>query len=69
MEVKSMCLKNYKLTCPECKRTIEDDNMTNCILNLPHKRLCPGNKNPVEPRGVWYSSSDWEDRKLLLSDD
>ncbi len=69
MAVKSMSLKNYKLTCPECRRSIEADNITQCVLDLPHKKMCPGNKNPVVPRGIWYGPSDWEDRKLLLSDD
>ncbi len=59
-------MKNYKLTCPMCRETIEGDTINDVVLNLQHKEKCPGNpKN--HGSGIKYESSDFEDRTIINS--
>jgi len=58
-------MKDWKLTCPKCKKTIEGDTLNYVVLNLPHKKLCDANRRA----GITYNDCDFEDRKLLNSPD
>ncbi len=66
MVVKYMSLKNFKLTCPICRISIEGDTINDVVLNLPHKEKCPGNQNHIGA-GISYNSNDFEDRSVLNS--
>ena len=59
-------MKNYKLTCPQCRESVEGDTINEVVLDLLHKEKCPGNKNN-HGSGISYESNDFEDRNLLNS--
>ena len=59
-------VKRFKLTCPICRCSNEDNDATQCLLDLPHDERCDGHKkNMGMINSVVYDSSCWEDRLFL----
>ncbi len=59
-------MKNFKLTCPMCKVSMEGDTINDVVLDLPHKEKCTGHPSN-HGSGISYESNDFEDRNLLNS--
>ena len=56
-------VKRYKVTCPLCRESNEDDDATQAVLDIPHHRQCDGHKENLGMiNSVVYDSACWEDR-------